>query len=185
MRLVGERVVLRPIEREDLPTVLPWWNDPEVMLYTDDDPHPRKSLAELVERHERETGELAGSTARFVIETVAGRPIGDIVFYAYRADTRSAWMGVMIGERASWGQGYGSEAIRLFLRYLFEEKGLHKVSLTVSDFNTRAIRAYEKCGFRHDGALRDEALVDGVYVDHLVMSLLEDEYRQWAGEGRR
>jgi RimJ/RimL family protein N-acetyltransferase len=48
----------------------------------------------------------------------------------------------------------------------------------VSDFNRRAIRAYEKCGLHHDGVLRHEAIVEGKYVDHLVMSILEDEY--WA-----
>lgn len=67
----------------------------------------------------------------------------------------------------------------------FEHRHVHKVSLTVSDFNLRAIRAYEKCGFRRDGVLRHNAILDGKYVDHIVMSLLEDEYARLYGAENR
>jgi RimJ/RimL family protein N-acetyltransferase len=96
----------------------------------------------------------------------------------YCEDTRSAAMGLYLGEKAYWGQGCGSEAIRLLLDYLFREMKLHKVHITVSDFNTRAIRVYAKCGFRRDGVLRHNAIIDGRLVDHLVMSILEEE---WGG----
>jgi len=116
--------------------------------------------------------------ARFVIETKDGTLIGDIMYRWYRADVRSVYTGIFIGEKEYWGQGYGTEAIKLFLRYLFVDKQLHKVAVTVSDFNKRAIRAYEKCGFRKDGVLRDNAIVNGKFIDHIVMSILEDECKQ-------
>ena len=181
MQMVGKRIRIRPIRRSDLALVLPWWNDPEVMYYADDDPCPSKTLKELKEQYEKEKREWQQYMERFIIETLDGQPIGDIMYRGYRSDIRSAYMGLFIGVKSYWGQGYGTEAIRLFLGYLFEHKKLHKIAITVSDFNTRAIRAYRKCGFRQDGVLRDNAIVDGKYVDHIVMSILEDEYAQLNG----
>ena len=176
MELIGHRVVIRPFARDDLPYMFKWWNDPEVMYYANDDPEPHNTMEDLEDRFESETGEWADSVARFLIQTTSGQPIGDVMYRGLRSDTRSAWTGIVIGERDYWGRGYGTEAIRLFLRFLFEEMRLHRVSITVSDFNTRAIRAYEKCGFRRDGVLRHNAVVHGEFVNHLVMSILEDEF---------
>ncbi len=176
MELIGNRVVIRPLERRDLTHVFKWWNDPEVMYYADDDPEPHSTMKDIEDRYNRETGEWADSTARYLIQTTSGQPIGHVMYRGLRSDTRSVWTGITIGERDYWGNGYGTEAIRLFLQFLFEEMHLHKVSITVSDFNARAIRAYEKCGFRHDGVLRHNAVVHGKFVDHFVMSILEDEF---------
>jgi len=183
MSIVGDKVIIRPIEKKDLPLVLPWWNDPEVMYYADDDPNPSVTLQDLEERHAKEKSEWSKSMARYVIQTKEGKLIGDIMYRGYRADVRSAYMGIFIGEKEYRGQGYGTEAIKLFSEYLFVDKQLHKIAITVSDFNTRAIRAYEKCGFRRDGVLRDNAIINGKFVDHVVMSILEDEYQQILSNG--
>ena len=176
MRLDGEKVSIRPITRDDLPFMHRWCNDPEVMYYADDNPEPHKTEADVEEQYRRETEEWSDSMRRFTVEAIGGDPIGTIMYRALRRDTRSAWMGITIGEKSFWGRGCGTEAIRLFLKYLFKEMKLHKVAITVSDFNKRAIRAYEKNGFRHDGVLRHNACINGAFVDHLVMSILEDEY---------
>jgi len=57
--MVGERVVIYPIEKGDPPLVIKWWNDPEVMYYADDNPHPHKTLQELEEQYDKEKGEWA------------------------------------------------------------------------------------------------------------------------------
>ncbi|MFN2157525.1 MAG: GNAT family N-acetyltransferase, partial [Anaerolineae bacterium] len=74
-----------------------------------------------------------------------------------------------------WGKGYGSDAIRTLLRFAFDEMNLHRVQLTVYEDNARAIRAYEKCGFRHEGRLRDAVYRKGRYYDMLLMSVLSGE----------
>ena len=80
-------------------------------------------------------------------------------------------------KRAFWGQGYGSEAARLLLGYGFGALGLHRIGLEVFAFNPRAVRAYEKLGFKLEGRLREVLHWDGRYHDALVMSLLEREYQ--------
>lgn len=75
------------------------------------------------------------------------------------------------------GRGYGPEAIRLMLDYAFEVIGLHRVKLEVFDFNERAVRAYEKCGFVLEGRERDALLWEGERHDSLIMSVLRTDPR--------
>ena len=84
----------------------------------------------------------------------------------------------MIGERAYWSRGYGTDAVTAYLAYLFHEFNLHKVYLRVEEYNARAQRAYEKCGFRRDGVFRDHTFLGGRYYDSIIMSITEDEYRE-------
>lgn len=59
-----------------------------------------------------------------------------------------------IGEKSFWDKGYGSDALATFLKYIFEVKGFKKLYLRVYEDNKRAIRCYEKCGFKKRGILR-------------------------------
>lgn len=176
MKLTGKKVAIRPIEKGDLKTTIKWWNDPETMYFANDNPHPHKTLEQLEEEFAKEKGEWSEYVERFVIETVDGRLIGDVLFYNYRRDINSVYFGIFIGEKSYWGKGYGTDAIKLSLKYLFESRRVHKVQLTVSDFNHRAIRAFEKSGFRRDGVLRENAVIEGKYLDHIIMSILDSEY---------
>ncbi len=86
-----------------------------------------------------------------------------------------AEVGIAIMEREYRGQGYGTEALRYVVDYAFNELGLTLLGLTVFPSNQRAIRAYEKVGFRKTKVLEDSwMLPDGEYVDMWVMELLRD-----------
>lgn len=112
-----------------------------------------------------------------------GRYIGTIRFTFFSRQHGHARLVIGIFDRRFWSHGYGTEAIRLILRYGFESVGLHRVDLVVLEYNLRAIRSYEKCGFVREGVLRETIQVDGVWRNDLVMAILEDEYRAqpWAG----
>lgn len=75
-----------------------------------------------------------------------------------------------------WGQGLGSEATRLVLRYAFQVLELHRVELRVLDFNQRAIACYEKCGFVREGVERESAFIGGQWCSDVRMSVLAHEY---------
>ena len=85
-------------------------------------------------------------------------------------------MAIGIGEQDNWSKGYGSDAMRLMLRYGFTELNLHRMSLTVFEQNPRGIRSYEKCGFKHEGRIRDFLLRDGQRSDMLHMGILRQEW---------
>jgi RimJ/RimL family protein N-acetyltransferase len=76
------------------------------------------------------------------------------------------------------GRGIGTEAARRVLAYGFAELGLHRVSLRVLADNCRAIRSYEKCGFRVEGRERETVFLDGTWHDDLIMGLLSREFRR-------
>ena len=89
---------------------------------------------------------------------------------------RDAFVAIGIGERDYWGKGFGTDAMRITLRYAFEELNLHRVSLTVWGVNERAIRSYINAGFRVEGRLRETMRRDGRPMDMLVMGILRSEF---------
>lgn len=97
---------------------------------------------------------------------------------------RKSMMGITIGEKDYWSHGYGSDATRVLLRYAFLELNLNRVYLGVFSYNTRAIRAYEKIGFVHEGTRRQVVFRDGEYHDMLEMSILRHEWeaRYWPSQ---
>ena len=91
---------------------------------------------------------------------------------------RDTYVAIGIGEPDFWSKGYGTDAMRVMLRYGFTELNLHRISLTVFEVNPRGIRSYEKCGFKHEGRIREFLLRDGKRSDMLLMGVLRSEWEQ-------
>lgn len=94
---------------------------------------------------------------------------------------RDGWIGIGLGDRATWGQGYGTEAMRLLLRFAFAELNLFRVTLSVFAYNPRAIHVYEQLGFVLEGAQRERLRRDGQRYDLLLMGLLRSEWQAAQG----
>ena len=89
---------------------------------------------------------------------------------------RTASLGILIGEKDYQGRGFGPDAVRTMLKFAFDELNLHRVELDVMAFNTRAIRCYEKVGFRHEGIRRESFFRGGKYHDLHVMAVLRKDF---------
>ena len=171
--ILGDRVRLRAIEREDIPTFVRWFNDPEVRQYlTMYGPMSRAAEEQWFERQLE-----AKDRYLYAIETLEGVHIGNISLDSVDWRNRQGTLGIVIGEKSYWGLGYGSDAILTLLDFAFDTLNLHCVSLHVFDFNERAKRAYVKCGFIEEGRLRERLFHDGTYHDILVMSVLREGHR--------
>jgi len=169
--IYGTLTRLRRIERDDIPTFVRWFADPEVREFL-----LLNRPISIAEEEQWFVQQLQSQNAElFAIETNDGIHIGNIGLHDINWLHRSAEMGIVIGHKQYWGKGYGSDAIRTLLRFAFDEMNLHRVQLTVYEDNARAIRAYEKCGFRHEGRLRDAVYRKGRYYDMLLMSVLSGE----------
>lgn len=92
-----------------------------------------------------------------------------------------AYVGIGLGEQDCWGKGYGTDAMRLILKYAFTELNLFRVSLNVFEYNPRAIRSYEKAGFKHEGRIREFLHKDGKYYDLIYMGILRSEWQEITG----
>ncbi len=170
--IVGKKTRLRAIEREDLPTFVRWMNDPEVRQYLEI--YLPMSMAEEEQWFE---AHLKDDTSRiFGIESEDGRLIGNVGLGDLDWKNRNAHLGIVIAEKERWGRGYGTDAIRALLDFAFNQMNLHRVYLSVFDFNERAIRCYEKCGFRHEGRARQTHFVNGAYHDAILMAILREEF---------
>ena len=110
----------------------------------------------------------------FLIETLAGEPVGACSLDGITPRARTAELGIWIAEER-WNEGLGTDAVRTLCRFGFREMNLHRISLHVYDFNARGVGAYQKVGFREEGRLREDQFVDGRHVDVVVMGLLATE----------
>jgi RimJ/RimL family protein N-acetyltransferase len=173
--IVGKKVRLRPVERDDLPRFVEWFGDPDVRR------HLLLYLPFSLAQEERWFESLQGRLERqqdvlLAIETADGAHIGNIGLNSINWKDRNAELGIVIGEKAYWSQGYGTDAIRTLLELAFREMNLHRVFLRVDVDNERGIRCYEKAGFQRDGTLRQMVFKEGTYIDQHIMSILRSEY---------
>jgi RimJ/RimL family protein N-acetyltransferase len=113
----------------------------------------------------------------FLVRALEGdRLIGDVSLEPVRNGHGDTFVGIGIGERDYWGRGYGSDAMRVILRYAFTELNLHRVSLNVFEYNPRAVRTYKKVGFRHEGHARGVLKRAGQRWDLIFMGILRHEW---------
>ena len=87
----------------------------------------------------------------------------------------------MIGDPEMRGKGYGSDMIRVLLQYLFRERNMERVELTVFSYNKAGVHLYEKLGFVREGALRDHVYTMCRYHDEYVYAMLRREYEALYG----
>lgn len=118
----------------------------------------------------------------FMIRTLADdRQIGEAGLELTSWPKRDAWLVIGLGRRADWGQGYGSDALRLLLRYAFAELNLERVSLNMFGYNERAHRSYLKVGFEIEGRQREWMRRDDQRWDLVYMGILRDDWlKRWA-----
>ncbi len=172
--IVGRRIVLRRHRAENLAVVSRWYRDPEVARLTryQTRPMPREEVERFFQ-----TRLLGPDSVAYAIHVrLTDRLIGLTTFSSLDPDNGSVLFHITLGERDVWGQGYGTEAASMMLAHAFERLGLHRVGLSVFSFNERAIRSYEKAGFRIEGRLRDAIARDGRYWDEIQMGALRPEW---------
>jgi len=112
-----------------------------------------------------------------VVRAEDGAFLGEAVLNQVDLYNESANYRVWLAGPQVFGQGYGTETTQLVVDYALGTCGLHRVSLGVYDFNPRAQRVYEKCGFSHEGRLRHALLWEGQWHDELLMTILSSDPR--------
>lgn len=178
--IYGRSVRLRAVERSDIPRFQAWLNDEEVtaglLIYLPLSMADEEAWFEGMMK-------TPGDEHPLVIEIRSGEqwvPIGNCGFHAIDYRCRESEVGIFIGEKAFWNQGFGTEAMNLLLRHGFNTLNLNRIFLRVYATNPRAVHSYEKAGFVHEGRMRQAVYKHGQYIDVLLMSILLSE---WQGLG--
>ena len=154
-----------------------WQMDTEFYRLANSDPAMLKSEKKLKERFEKQIEDgFAPRRYSFFVRTLAEDAyIGDFVLIVDLINSE-AWVGIGIGERDFWGKSYGTDMMRLCLQYAFTELNMHRVSLGLHEYNSRALRAYEKVGFQIEGTTRKDIFREGKRFDSFWMGILREEW---------
>jgi RimJ/RimL family protein N-acetyltransferase len=177
--LLGDLVHLAAVEPEELAKAYETWNhDSELTRLMDTRAVRMPSAKTITVFFEKEMSDLPPAAHYFTIRALEDdRLLGDINLDVIdNWGSRDAFVGIAIGSRADWGKGYGTDAMKIALRFAFHELNLRRVTLTVFEYNPRAIRSYEKVGFKLEGRRRDIILKDGKRWDILFMGILREEW---------
>ncbi len=152
--LRGERIYLRPPTMQDARYVFNWERDDEVWRY---DPHRpySQTLAEFLPIFERNYVTGNGRQFWFIIEDEQHIPIGTITYFNVDYRTGQAEIGLGLGDKTRWGKGYGPEAIRTLVQYLFTLPGFVRIYAETALANKPARRAFTKAGFVEVGPIYD------------------------------
>jgi RimJ/RimL family protein N-acetyltransferase len=180
--LVGERIYLRPLEVEDVTEeYLQWMNDASLAKFIPAMTFPgtRQAVQDYVARESRR----ADVVFLAIVDKESGRHVGNIKLGPVSWVDRRADYGRLIGDPTARSKGYGSEAVRLILRYAFDILNLHKVGASCLASNAAAIRSNEKSGLTREGVLREHRFVEGRYEDVLFLGITRDEYRARYAQG--
>lgn len=184
--LVGNLVQLRALNSTtDAEAFSRWARDSEYMRLSDASTTRMWTTKQATEYIEKEFESESLSMFAFAIHILDDdRLIGEIDLSGINWSSGEAIVGIGIGDRNDWGKGYGTDAMRVILCFAFTELNLHRVFLNTFEYNPRAIRAYEKCGFKHEGRVRGMLNRDGKRWDVIYMGILQEEWKQQTEDRR-
>jgi RimJ/RimL family protein N-acetyltransferase len=169
----GERIFLSQVRREDIPLYARWFSDLELTTYLGS---VGQSFTLEQEQDWFERVVQGSSDKTFAIIVREGqRMIGNVSLMNITYHRRVAELGIAIGDKEAWGQGYGSEAARLICDYAFTFLNLHTIYLWHVAFNERAHQAYLKAGFKVAGRLREGSVFDGKRYDDILMDITRED----------
>ncbi|HEV8574303.1 MAG TPA: GNAT family protein [Dehalococcoidia bacterium] len=173
--LEGRLVRLRALEPSDLENAYTWVNDREVTQYLMVR-YPWSRAREEKYLSEASAEDNSFHDVRLAIETRDGVHIGMCGLHRARPEDRGAELGIMIGDKSFWSNGYGTDTVQTLLTFAFDQMNMYKVALGVFEFNERAQACYRKCGFIEEGRAREEYFQDGRYWDIVRMGILRREW---------
>jgi RimJ/RimL family protein N-acetyltransferase len=158
-----------------------WQRDSEFHRLADSDPARLTSEKKIKEWFEKQAEDgFKPDRYSFHVRTLADDKFIGFLGLSVDLIHGEAWVGLGIGERDFWSKGYGTDMMKLCMRYVFTELCVARLSLGLHEYNPRALRSYEKCGFRLEGRTRKELLREGKRYDSLWMGILREE---WLGLG--
>lgn len=173
-KLVGERIYLSPRNVEDVEIFTEWMNDFFITDYTG------RSYSTITLQEEKAylEKEQNNKSVFAIIDLQTDEIIGNVGLHEINNINRTATLGIFIGNKNYWSKGYGTEAIQLILDFGFNYLNLNNIDLALMEFNQRALKCYEKCGFKEIGRRRKCNFINGKYYDSILMDILAEEFTE-------
>jgi len=172
-KLIGEKCYLSPISIEDAEQYAEWLNDLEVstnLLVANQQITLQKEIEILTEMSKNQS-QIFG-----IIDLKSDKLIGNCSLFKINHRNRKAEFGIFIGDKKFWNKGYGTEAAKLILDYGFNILNLNNIMLEVFSYNKRAIKSYEKVGFKTIGKRRETLIIGSKKYDEIFMDILAKDF---------
>jgi ribosomal-protein-alanine N-acetyltransferase len=170
--ITSKRIKLRKRSLADAVDNYAWLTDPE-LTQLDAAPLLKTSFAQYLAIYQEELSYSSAKRRTFAVETTEGKHVGNCSYYDINRNRKEAQLGIMIGKRDYWDQGYGAEAVTTLLDHIFQNTDLNRVYLKTLVSNIRAQRCFQKCGFNFCGHLDKDG-------HHFV--LMEIQRKQWRAD---
>lgn len=167
-KIEGKRIYLSPMNPSDVEVYTNWLNNPKITKYLS----IHNSLVSLTSEQEYLDNFCKKEFNLAIIKKDNDTLIGNIGLDDIDYKNGTAELGIFIGDEENLGCGYGSEAIKLLTSYAFADLRLHTIILRTYDFNERAQKSYEKCGFKEFGRRHEAIFINGQYHDLIYMELI-------------
>ena len=181
-RLMGERIMLREYQAEDIAAIRKWVNDEATTRYLSTRYWPAQTMVDSEEFHSHMLQSSHNAYNFVMADKADGRYIGQADLFRMDWRLRLGEVGMVVGDPAERGRGLGEEALGLLQRFAFRTLGLERVELEVHMGNEAALRCYQKAGLTLEGVKRHAFFSDGAFCDVGMMSVLREEWEARCGE---
>ena len=172
--LTSQRLVLRAVRESDFPRLSELRADIRNM----GDYWPLHLISEALDlKRFRDTGWWGDEHGSLIITDHANAILGQVNFYKNAGMLNALEIGYRLYQPENWGKGYTTEAVSLFVPFLFETRSIDRVQAMILSDNVGSRRVLEKCGFTLEGTLRQAVFHRGRNRDALIYSILRNEYK--------
>jgi ribosomal-protein-alanine N-acetyltransferase len=172
----GVQIYLREVNEDDVTTdYYNWMNDTEVnqFLETRYLPHSKSNILSFVKKMDGQQNEIFLA----ICDKVTHKHIGNIKLGPINWIHRFGDISLLIGDKNFWGKGVATEAIRLVTEFAFNILNLHKVTAGCYETNIGSLKAFLKVGFKQEGVLVKQLIINGAFQDSIVLGLCSEDYR--------
>ena len=172
----GEMINLCPIEKRTAPVMAKWMNDPSIRVTL------IRYLPVSTQMEEVWISSLEENPNKNVVLAITlkerGEHIGNVGLHSINWKNRVATLGIVIGNKKHWGNGIGTEAIKLILQYAFRTLNLRKINSVVVEGNKGSLIIHDRNGFKVEGAHKKEHFIDGEYRDLILLGVFRSDCKK-------
>jgi RimJ/RimL family protein N-acetyltransferase len=177
-RLEGAKTALEPFEERHLtdPSYLRWLRDYDVVKTINRTDYLRPVSFDEVRVYVEALQRSPTDMFFAILDRSGDRFIGTLRVAQLNWRTRTADIGILIGDRESWGKGLGTDAVSTIGSFLVHQLGIRRLTAGLMSVNPAMQKVFERLGFKVEGVLRGHDLFEGEYVDHILMGCMKDEF---------
>lgn len=174
MHIKGKKTVLRAVEEHDLRDLQRWANDPDLQSCLGGWHFP---VSALDQARWLETLSFNSVNQRFIVHVEGTGPVGTTNLVSIDWQNRSAFHGLLIGERSLHGSGIATDALMALMRFAFDEMGLYRLDTDIIEYNAASLKFYtQKCGWRREGVRKGWYYRKGRRWDKIIVGITCDDY---------